>query len=77
MSGCEVCSGIFLVEMRKKMKDIRIVGYCSWDSNHPTPQCDAKESHLSPLAQSVGDTVSVVWEFWLYGRAEYGRKFLQ
>ena len=53
-----MCSGIFLVEMRKSKKDIRIVGYCGWDSNQPTPNCGAKESHLSPLAQSVSDTVS-------------------
>lgn len=77
MSLCEVCSGIFLVEMQKTMKDMRIVRYCGWDSNQPTSQCDAKESHLSPLAQSVGDTLSVVWEFWLCGVAGYGRKFLQ
>jgi hypothetical protein len=49
--------------MRKSMKDIRMVGYCGWYSNQPIPQCDAKETHLSPLAQSVDDTVSVVWEF--------------
>jgi len=47
------------------MKGIRIVGYCGWDSNQPTPQCDAKESLLSPPAQSVGDTVSVDWELRL------------
>jgi len=72
-----MCSGIFLVEMRKSKKDIRIAGYCGWDSNQPAPCCDAKESHLSPLAQSVSDTVSVVWDFWLYRIAECGRKFLQ
>jgi hypothetical protein len=60
-----VCSGIFLLVVRESMKVIRIVGFCGWDSNQPTPQCDAKESLLRPLAPSVGDTVSVNWELWL------------
>jgi len=61
----------------KQERYFRIVDYCGWDSNQPTPHCDTNVSHLSPLAQSVSDTVSVVWNFWLYGIAECGRKFLQ
>jgi hypothetical protein len=50
------------MEMRKDRKVVGVVGSVAGFKPFP-PEYDTKVSHLSQLARSVGDTLSVFWDF--------------